>query len=935
MSTRRLVTALALSAVALSAGAKTTTGTIRGDVRDPDGAALPGVTITVTGERGVERTVATGASGSYLIPAVPPASYSVEASLSGMATQRAEGVRVAIGGYATVDFVLRPELAEEITVTSEVPLIDLRSSEAPTNFQAEFIEDLPTRRNFWDMVNLSPGVTTSTEFASRSSAFGAGTSSNSWNVDGLNVTGSETGAAWWYINPETIEEIQVLGIGASAEFGNMTGAAINVVTKSGTNQFRGNFNAYFQDDALTDENVELSDTPFPSYVRDEYQNETLTFGGPFVPDRAWYFGALEYYRDSETLPGADPAFPAEYAWERYDAKLDWAPTERVHVDGKYHYEDYSYDDSSSAFVAPSARGVEFGTNPAWGVGYTHTLSESNVLEAHYAGWSGDDFYHSQTGSTEDAFVDFSPPGGGPPVYTGGLTYPYDYELELHQADVKMSHYAADFLGGDHDFRFGVQYSYGAADTVGKAASGGDYYYHYAYTYTYEYYGNTYTNVYDYFYKYTFTPFHYGAKQRSTSAFVNDSWRVSDRLTLNLGVRYDVHDGWIPGYERLDANGNGTGVSIPGRDDVIDWKVFSPRLGFAWVATADQKTVLRGSVGVYYDGNVSGNWDYPPPAAPPTQLFACAGPPPTSCDPEPVFESFPPQVGVDPNLDPPRAVQWALGLERELTPTTALGLQLVYKESDDLVGWEILGDGIYQPVEFVDSETGRVYTLLDICDDGCRAPTIRKGNRPGAGSLAPNEEYSQEYRAAILTFERRHTDGWGLMGSYTWSRSEGLTPRPGLQTQGSPFYFSLDGSDPNEWIHAEQLLQNDREHVLRLQGSFDLPWTMELTGTLNWQSGRPFNRQGRARLSQGSKWIILDPASDDRRLPSTFVLDLGLGKRFRLGSRVELKTDLQVLNLTNEDAPQFWETQRLLPGASYVPDTYVYPRRYMVRIGIEF
>jgi outer membrane receptor protein involved in Fe transport len=935
MATRSLLLSTAFVALALPLGAQTTTGSIRGDVADADGAPLPGVTITVTGERGVERVVVSGENGRYRVSAVTPGTYSVQAALQGMTTQTVDAVRVTIGGYATLDFAMRTELSEEITVTSEAPLIDLRSSEAATNFDAEFVEDLPTRRNFWDMVALSPGISASTEYSSRQAAFGSGTSSNSWNVDGLNVTAPETGAAWWYINPETIEEIQVLGIGASAEFGNMTGAAINVVTKSGGNEFAGNFNAFYQSDDLTDTNVELPDTPFPAYVRDEYENYTLTFGGPIKQDKAWFFAGLEYYNDVETLPGADPAFPATYYWERYDAKFDWSLAEGTKLDAKYHYEDYSYDSSADAFVAPSARGVEFGTNPAWGLGLSHMLNEKNLIEFHYAGWQGDDFWHSQTGSTEDAFVDFNPPGGGPTLVSGGLAYPYDYELEMHQADVKMSSYADDFLGGDHDFRFGVQYSYGSADTVSKAGSGGDYYGHYTYEaysyYTYEYYTA------DYFYKYTFTPFHYGAEQESYSAFVQDSWRVNDRFTLNLGVRYDQHDGRIPDYERLDPDGNGTGVTIPGRDSVIDWTLVSPRLGFAWTLGEEAPTVLRGSAGLYYDGNVSGNWNYPPPEAPPALYFPCEGPPPTTCDSEPGFVIDVAQIGVDPDLDPPKSTQFALGAERQITSTMAAGIELVYRETEDLIGWEILDDGIYEPVLFVDPFTGREYTLLNICDDGCRAPTIRKGNRPGAGSLAPENEYSSEYKAAILTFRKRPSNGWSLQGSYSWSRSEGLTPRPRLQTQGDPFYATLSGSDPNEWLNSKQLLQADREHMFRLQGNVDLPWTMELTGTLNWQSGRPYNRQFQVTglLDQGATTIILDPNSDDRRLPSTFVLDLGLGKRWKLGDRVTLKTDLQVLNVTNEDAHQFWVSQVLDEGESYVKDSFVYPRRGMIRIGIEF
>ena len=164
-----------------------------------------------------------------------------------------------------------------------------------------------------------------------------------------------------------------------------------------------------------------------------------------------------------------------------------------------------------------------------------------------------------------------------------MPFPFDYETSHDQADAKLSYFADDFLGGGHDFRFGVQYSRGSAETDVFAGFNGGYYYRY------EYYPG-----YPYYYRYTFTPFRYGAEQESWAGFADDSWRVNDRLTLNLGVRYDRHTGWFPDYPRLDENGVPTGETIPGIDDVVDWTHVSPRLGFAWVATGDQKTVVRGS-----------------------------------------------------------------------------------------------------------------------------------------------------------------------------------------------------------------------------------------------------------------------------------------------------------------------------------------------------
>ena len=297
-----------------------------------------------------------------------------------------------------------------------------------------------------------------------------------------------------------------------------------------------------------------------------------------------------------------------------------------------------------------------------------------------------------------------------------------------------------------------------------------------------------------------------------------------------------------------------------------------------------------------------------------------------------------EVGVDPGLNPPRAVQYALGVERQITDTMAMGVQLVYKETEDLIGWEILGDGVYEFVDYTDPNTGRTFQLANICDEGCVAPTLRKGNRPGAGSLAPDEEYASEYQAAILTFERRQRDGWSMMASYTWSKSEGLIPRPSLQTQGGPLFGTLDGTDPNEWINSRQLLQNDREHMLRVQADVQLPWDLELTTSINWQSGRPFNQQTRPTpgvVDQPRPWFIVLENSDERRLPSTLMVDLGFGKRWKIGEEFVLKTDLQVLNLLNEDEHQFWETQRLDAGDTFVKDDYLYPRRLMLRVGIEF
>lgn len=916
------VLAAGLLALPLSLSAQTT-GSVRGEVSRAGEGPLAGAAVVLTGEpiRGAERRAETGPSGDFFFNGLPTGAYSVRAELTGFTPQVLNEVRVRINTTTSVTLFLTPleEITDELTVTSEAPLINLTGSEVGSNYSSDFIEDLPTKRNFWDLVSASPGMSQTTEGSDRQVAFGSNVQSNSWHVDGLDTSAPETGSAWWYINPDTIAEIQVLGIGAPAEFGNMLGAAFNVVTKSGTNDFKGAFNAYFQDDALTGENITLADSEHPHFTRTEFHDLTLTAGGPLRQDRAWFFAGVERLRDAIAQPGVDPAFAPLNRADRYDVKVDVRITDGNQLALKGHYEEWGIPESGSAFIAPSASGFESGTNPAWGLNFTSVLTNKDLFEFHYAGWWGDDLWRSQTGSTEPPFVDFSPPGGGPPVYSGGVPYPFDYVTYINQADVKLSHFADDFIKGSHDFRFGVQYSNGSAETDISAGFGGGYYYRY------EYYPG-----YPYYYKYTFTPFRYGAKQDSIAGFADDSWKVTDRLTLNLGVRYDHQQGRIPSYPRLDEDGRETAEKLPGISGVIDWNTISPRLGFAYVATEDQKTVVRGSAGIYRDGNVSGNWDYPPPALGPAQTFLLD--PDTGQYDILLFEVITDEFAIDPDLQAPRTYQYALGVDRQFGDSWAAGAQLVLKKTDNLVGWEILGDGVYEPFLYTDPQTGKVFELANIIE----SPTVRKGNRPGAGSLAgAGAKYEQDYRALLLTLQKRFRKGGSLMGSYTYSKSTGLIPRMLSSTQFNPFYGSREGTDPNNYINADQNLQGDRKHMFRLQGTFDLPWELELTGVVNLQSGRAYARQARVPLNQGLTTIIVEPASDDRRLPSTALVDLGIGKRFKLGGDVVLKLDAQVFNLLNEDANQFWETLVLGPGDRFQESDWVLPRRVMLRLGVEF
>ena len=265
---------------------------------------------------------------------------------------------------------------------------------------------------------------------------------------------------------------------------------------------------------------------------------------------------------------------------------------------------------------------------------------------------------------------------------------------------------------------------------------------------------------------------------------------------------------------------------------------------------------------------------------------------------------------------------------------------IYKDSDRFIGWNIEG-GLYAPFEYTDPFTGNTFTLLQEID----RPAIQKGNGPELTSnilqiLGEQPEYQTDYHGVLLTLDKRFSNDLGLSGSYTWSKAEGLIPDPFNEEVGSePFYGSTIGSDPNTFVNSRGRLVWDRPHLFRLHGTFRLPADFLLSGALNIMSGRAFSRQVRLfdLSSEGSIPVIMESAGsrDGLRHPTNKNVDLRIGKSFRVGEDARFKLDAIFLNLLNDDASLEMASLELDEGEDFVPDSWVFPRRLMIRIGFEF
>src|SRR4030095_3538176 len=393
---------VALLGLSVPAYAQRTTGSIVGTVTDESGAVLPGVTVTLSGPgvAGTPTTV-TGEGGAYRFPSLPPGEYKLTFALTGFSTVSHEQIVVPLGGTVEIAAQMKVStLQESVTVVGESPVVNTASTEVSTNLNRQWVENAPQRWfTFFDLINQANGVSPQTSTSSRSQSFGSNVTDNSYQLDGTDFTAPFTGAAWPWPNTDAIEEVEVLSLGASAEYGNVQGAVFNVVTRQGSNQFHGDGNFYFQHQNLTGRNTTVEqecegvdDCPADGlpYHRDQFTDTTGQIGGPVKRDKLWFFGSFQYQKDAESQPGTDPAFPAKSSAKRIFWKVNWQINNNNKIQAQEHDDYYDIPGRATALTAPSTIGVEHGHNPSPGVMWTSVLSNKTFVEARYSGFYGID-----------------------------------------------------------------------------------------------------------------------------------------------------------------------------------------------------------------------------------------------------------------------------------------------------------------------------------------------------------------------------------------------------------------------------------------------------------------------------------------------------------------------------------------------------------------
>jgi len=319
-----------------------TTGTIDGTITDQSGGTLPGVTVDATSANlQGNRTMITGPDGRYRFVSLPPGQYKVAANLSGFSAVT-KNATVSLDQTATVNLQMRLVTSESITVSSEAPLIDVKSTTTGTNYTSKEIEQLPVARNYASIVLAQPGVQTDVgETQGRSlaiSIYGSTSAENLWLIDGVNTTNVIKGFQGKNINTEFIQEVQVKTDGYQAEYGRNTGGVINVVTKSGGNEFHGDVFGYDNSAGMRStptfvkapdlsQRGDASTNIVGSTLRNVDRGEGgIDLGGYLLKDKIWFFGAYDRVNATQNIipitgPRATEAFQQKSLSGLWSGKL--------------------------------------------------------------------------------------------------------------------------------------------------------------------------------------------------------------------------------------------------------------------------------------------------------------------------------------------------------------------------------------------------------------------------------------------------------------------------------------------------------------------------------------------------------------------------------------------------------------------------------------
>lgn len=903
---------------ALPIHAQIATSNLTGIVQDDQGNPLPGATVLAKNtETGLERNDISADSGIYRIPSLPFGTYDVTAQIQGFATQIQKGVRLDVGRTVNIDFNMRLSTKEEtMEISSEAPLIEKTESHVGTVVTPEQVQNLPLNgRQFANLAALAPGTTLrfhpdptkNTTVLAVSTNGGSGRNIN-FAVDGGDNNDDTVGGIIQFYSLESVAEFNFLQNRFKAEYGRSAGGVVNLVTKSGTNDFHGSFFSAFRRDSLnslttTEKNAGISD-PSP-FDRKQYGGSV---GGPIVKDRAHFFLAIErLQQDREDVLDSGGIVPS------LDGTTLAIPTRDTLITGKFtsnldprQYLTVRYGQQKTTNVygtgptyAPSARADNTNEYHSLLASHSFVISENRLNEF---GFQYADFKNQIVSLSDDPTEIF--PNGfslGVNLNTPQLTEQKKYQF---RDDFSWT------MGGNHHFKTGVNYVHepvlGGTFTTGVIPQ-------------FTHLGNSLDSP-------IATIAQQGGEFNTESPnnqfalYLQDDWNVNQKLTLNLGVRYDYVTGDTfeldQGANSLCAVLRALPQDFPWLREIkdgpancqlsLDKNNVAPRLGLAYDWNGDGRTVFRGGYGLYYDfPYVNANILFP---------LAILGGYGTAYshsdangirnadgtffqigDPLPPNQAvgFPPAPNeiASPNFVVPYTHQASAGVSRQIGENSALDVDYVHTAvRDQYLRFRI--NGLIAPGQF-----------------------LLPGFGTGGGLSGVRYWFSggfSNYDGVSVSYRGRAAKRIQFQTSYTLSRVTGNTLAGAdefrlvynREAQGGCRDCVLDFKlGPKDDPRMEGPLDTDARHRVVVSGIFDLPYDIRLSGFFRARSALPFNALVVRDLDgDGFPYSITDEHVNFRRGEVNTQLDVRVSKIFNIKDVVRVEGILEVFNLFNAENP---------------------------------
>ncbi len=583
-----------LVASAPSSGQSTTTSGLDGRIVDSSGAAMPGVTVTVSSPalQMPQRVTISDEHGRYRFSQLPAGVYDVMYELPGFSTIQRTAVQIGVGAVATLDIQMAVgSLEESITVTGNSPVVDIRTATVATNVTTQMLETLPTSRSIPEAIKLTPGITITgvpdvggsrTGDHENYRNYGSGNSGNWMTIDGVMTLG-----AFNYYDMGSLAEARIRAVGNDAEIPT-SGVNFSAIVKSGGNQFHGSAMGQWQGEALQSENIDDA-LKAQGVTRgnsiERYYDSNVDLGGKLIHDRLWFYGGGHWQGRRNHLigysaaPGPDGRFftaDDDSALERltisnYIIKLSGQLSSRQRLEGFYDYNNKDTPDNGASAFRPRPSTTHY-TLPAHTgkVEWTFTPTNRSILNALVAktGWLVGYTPYTDAPSEYD-YVTQRYSG----VYQSGPTLgdnaaPSTAPSDNTQVRIGYSYHKPDFFG-DHDIRIGFDAEstyYNKASFLRDAGTGGlgnDYALYYNNGIPLE------VRLYN-------TPVDTQNSMDNQSLFIKDTLRLGDRLTLNLGVRLEHVHAYYPPQSK-PAGTFSAAAEYP-KIDVYDWWAVAPRAG---------------------------------------------------------------------------------------------------------------------------------------------------------------------------------------------------------------------------------------------------------------------------------------------------------------------------------------------------------------------